>query len=61
MSEVAVREPLSLYSCPAAAQMIRSQITVSRGLTMAAVLLHGDPQSPEGPSFTPQGSWLSLY
>ena len=28
--------------------MIRSQIAVSGDLHMAAVLLHGDPQSPRG-------------
>ena len=57
MSEVAVREPLSLYSCPDDPQPNCGEW----GLHMAAFLLHGDPQSPEGPSFTPQGSLLSLY
>ena len=61
MSEVAVREPPSLYSCPAAARIIRSQMAVSGGYTWLPFWCMETLSPLEGPSFTTQGSWLSLY
>ena len=51
MSVIAVREPLSLQNFPDADRLLSGQVTVGKGLGVAANRGCGDTQSPTGPSF----------